>query len=101
MHEPEQPMQVLPQTPSRPALSDQTQVLRQKASALEAAFLAEMLKHAAPTPEPGAFGGGTGEAQFQSFLREEQARLMTAAGGLGLAAHLYRALAQRGPDDAR
>ncbi len=67
--------------------------LFRKAQALEAAFLAEMLKYAAPPPAPGAFGGGIGESQFQSFLREEQARGMTAAGGLGLAAQLYESLA--------
>jgi Rod binding domain-containing protein len=98
-------MQIAPPTPSpRPethGMRADSPLLLQKAQALEAAFLAEMLKHAAPMPEPGAFGGGLGEAQFQSFLREEQARLMTDAGGLGLAAHLYRSLAKGGRDDAR
>jgi Rod binding domain-containing protein len=82
--------------PTRPAAA--SPVLMQKAHALEAVFLAEMLKHAAPMPEPGAFGGGHGEAQFRSFLREEQARLMADAGGLGLAEHLYRSLAKLGAE---
>lgn len=89
-------MQIVPSTEPSP----KSAALMQKSRSLEAAFLAEMLKHAAPMPEPGAFGGGIGEAQFQSFLREEQARLMTRAGGLGLAEHLYRALSKGGGNDA-
>lgn len=89
-------MQIAPTAATMP----DAPALMRKAQALEAAFLAEMLKHAAPMPEPGAFGGGVGEAQFQSFLREEQARLMAGAGGLGLAAHLYRSLAKGVADDA-
>jgi hypothetical protein len=39
-------------------------------------------------------GGGHGEAAFASLLTVEHARLMTKAGGLGLAATIYRALAR-------
>ncbi len=62
------------------------------AQKLEAAFLAEMLKAAGVGETPDAFGGGTGEDQFASFLREAQAREMVQAGGLGLAAHFEQAL---------
>lgn len=71
--------------------------LLEKARALEAAFLSEMLGHAglghAGLGESGgAFGGGIGEAQFASFLRQEQANLMVQRGGIGLAEQLFRAM---------
>ena len=70
--------------------------LRQTAEKLEAAFLAEMLKNAGVGAMKGPFGGGTGEGQFASLMREEQARLMVEAGGIGLAEHLVRAMAEGG-----
>lgn len=67
--------------------------LMQKAQGLEAAFLAEMLGHAGLGESAGGgFGGGLGEEQFASFLREEQARLIVARGGIGLAEQLFRAM---------
>ncbi len=66
--------------------------LRQKAEELEAAFLSEMLAHAGLAPQEGSFSGGTGEEQFSSFLRDEQARLIVEKGGIGLAETLFRAL---------
>lgn len=70
--------------------------LKATARALEASFLAEMLKHTGLGESEGAFGGGIGEQQFASFLREEQARLMTQAGGIGLAETVFEALKARG-----
>ncbi len=76
--------------------------LMRKARELEASFLAEMLAHAglgeAGGGDGNGFGGGIGEAQFASFLRAEQARLMVARGGIGLAEILFRAMG--GQDDA-
>lgn len=69
--------------------------LRSVAQAFEAAFLAEMLKSAGVGETPDAFGGGAGEDQFASFLREEHARLMTEAGGIGLAEQLFEAMVAR------
>ncbi len=67
--------------------------LMQRAKELEVSFLAEMLSHAGLEPqENAAFGGGIGEEQFASFLREEQARLMVDRGGIGLAESLFRAM---------
>lgn len=63
-----------------------------KARELEAAFLAEMLQHSGLDGDAGSFGGGVGEEQFSSFLRLEQARMMVARGGIGLAEHLFRAM---------
>lgn len=70
-------------------------VLRDKARDLEASFLAEMLRHAGVGTPPSAFGGGVGEEQFASFLREAQAGAIARRGGLGLAEHLYKAMKGR------
>lgn len=79
-------------------------VLRERAEALESAFLAEMLRHSGLGSGPaegfgslrGPFAGGIGEEQFGSFLREAMAVQMVQAGGIGLTESLLRALeAQR------
>lgn len=72
--------------------------LRKQADALEAAFLSEMLSHTGLDAASDAFGGGAGEDQFGSFLREEQAKLMVAHGGIGLSESLFRALSERNND---
>lgn len=69
--------------------------LRDKAIAMEAAFLSEMLRHAGADSSAGAFGGGAGETQFASFLRDEQARAIARAGGIGLAEVIFRSLTDR------
>lgn len=73
--------------------------LRQVAQELEATFLAEMLKHAGLGEAPEGFGGGAGEAQFASLLRDEQARAMAARGGIGLAEAIFESLKEKA--DAR
>lgn len=78
--------------------------LRARAAELEAVFLAEMLGHAglghAGLGEgAGGFGGGIGEAQFASFLRQEQATAMVRAGGIGLAESIFRAMSAGGTGD--
>lgn len=70
--------------------------LKQQAQALEAAFLAAMLGFTGLGATNESFGGGVGEDQFASFLREEQAKRMVAAGGIGLAEQIFEALKQRG-----
>lgn len=87
-------MQISPlPTPLRPESTRSTEaVLRDKARALEAAFLAEMLSHAGLGAGEGAFDGGIGEQQFASFLRQEQAALLVERGGIGLAEQLFRAM---------
>jgi Rod binding domain-containing protein len=73
--------------------SDKATALMQRAKDLETAFLAEMLSHAGLEPNSdSAFGGGIGEEQFASFLRQEQARMMVDRGGFGLAEALFRAM---------
>jgi peptidoglycan hydrolase FlgJ len=70
--------------------------LRAAAEAMEAGFLAEMLKQSGLGATPEGFGGGAGEDQFASFLRQEQATAMVRAGGIGLADSICSALA-KGP----
>lgn len=67
------------------------------AQSMEAAFLAEMLKSIGFGEQPDTFGGGAGEDQFASFMREEQAKRMTQAGGIGLAQALFEAMME-GPN---
>ena len=74
--------------------------LRDMAQALEATFLAEMLKSAGFGAARGAFGGGMGEDQFASFLRVEHARALASRGGIGLAESLFHALKERRDDSA-
>jgi len=81
-------------SPGRRDLSD----LRAVAQNLEAAFLSEMLKHAGVGAPRGGFGGGVGEDQFASMLRDEQARALAARGGIGLAESLFNALVERAGD---
>ncbi|MCZ8334248.1 MAG: rod-binding protein [Rhodobacteraceae bacterium] len=93
--------------PARPALplpaAPVSGPLRERAEALEAAFLAEMLRHAGLGSGPGEgfntlrgeFGGGIGEEQFGSFLREAMAGQIVQAGGIGLTESLVRALGRQ------
>lgn len=67
--------------------------LWQLARDLEANFLAEMMKSAGVGKARDAFGGGSGEDQFSSFLVREYADATARAGGIGLRESIYRALA--------
>lgn len=69
--------------------------LRDAAQKLEATFLAEMLKSAGLGTPRDSFGGGKGEEQFASFLREAQAEEMAKSGGIGLAEALFEAMKVR------
>jgi Rod binding domain-containing protein len=69
--------------------------LRDAAEKLEANFLAEMLKAAGVGEQIDGWGGGIGEEQFASFLRQAQADEMAKTGGIGLAEGLFEALKER------
>lgn len=68
---------------------------RKVATELEASFLAEMLKAAGVGALRSSFGGGAGEEQFASFLRQAQAEEMAERGGIGLAESIFEALKAR------
>ncbi len=76
-------------------LPDHTARLRHVADDLEATFLSEMLKSAGVGKSREAFGGGIGEDQFGSFLRDAQAKEMVRAGGIGLSETIFNALKER------
>ena len=69
--------------------------IRRTAERLEIAFLTEMLKGAGIGALGGAFGGGAGEEQFSSMLREQYAEKMVQAGGLGLSEQIMRTMMEK------
>jgi hypothetical protein len=81
--------------PTPASLGPQDRALMEKAQALEASFLAEMLGHAGLGAAPEGFSGGIGEEQFSSFLRAEQAKAMVEKGGIGLAEQIFNSLKER------
>jgi peptidoglycan hydrolase FlgJ len=86
-------MDIAPLSP-QPAPNPRHEALMAKAEELEATFLAEMLSHAGLGEMEGSFGGAQGEAQFTSFLRQEQARLIVEGGGLGLAELIFNSMVE-------
>lgn len=82
-------------TPLAPSPDQRLAALKAQANALEASFLAEMLGHAGLVRTPSDLGGGAGEDQFGSFLREAHAKAIVDRGGIGLAEHLFNALKVR------
>lgn len=62
---------------------------------LEATFLTELLKSAGVGESRDSFGGGVGEDQFGSFLRQQHAEALAEAGGIGLAESIFNALKDR------
>lgn len=81
------------QSATAPTAEDQR--LWDVAQKLEASFLSEMLKGAGFGKSRESFGGGVGEDQFGSFLRNAQAQEMVKRGGIGLAQSLFEALKER------
>lgn len=79
-------------TTTTTAALDRRAVLMDKAKALEAAFLSEMLSYAGVDASEGEFSGGIGEDQYASFLRDTQARAIVDHGGIGLAEKLFQSL---------
>ena len=81
-----------------PDAAPRTGPLWEAARALEASFLSQMLTSAGLGTVPEGFGGGIGEDQFASLMRDEQARAMANAGGIGLAESIFKSLATRAGD---
>ncbi|MDV7144777.1 rod-binding protein [Tropicimonas sp. TH_r6] len=78
-----------------PSHTKSDEALRRVAMDLEATFLSEMLKHAGVGKTPETFGGGVGEDQFASFLRNAQADEIASRGGIGLAESIFNSLKER------
>lgn len=87
------PFQRPPQMP--PELSSRDARLKDAAVQFEATFIAEMLKSAGFGEPRESFGGGIGEDQFASLLRDAQAQEMAKSGGIGLAEALFEAMKAR------
>lgn len=64
--------------------------LRATAEDFESVFLAQVLEAMMGETTQSSFGGGPGEAAFSSMLNEEYAKVITRAGGIGLADSLAR-----------
>ena len=75
-----------------PPVAPQTARLQMAARKLETAFIAEMLRSSGFGKQPDPSGGG-GQDHFTSFLIDAQAERIAAAGGIGLAESLFRAMA--------
>jgi peptidoglycan hydrolase FlgJ len=90
--EPEMIDPLMPAARPLPPGPDRDAALHRLAQEMETAFLSEMLGHAGLDAPQESFGGGIGEEQFGSFLREQQADAMVRAGGIGLAESLFRAM---------
>ena len=80
---------------SVPVTGNVADPLRASAEALEASFLAEMLKHTGIGKMPESFNGGPGEAAFSDFLVHEYAGKIASTRSIGLADHIYRALLEK------
>ena len=85
-------MDIQSTTRSAPTAQPKDPRLMELARKLEAGFLAEMLKSAGLGKPRETFGGGGGEDQFSSFLVQEQANAVAAAGGIGLSESIYHSL---------
>lgn len=84
----------IPTAPSPSLPPQRAAAMMARAKELEGLFLSEMLGQAGLGAMSGAFGGGIGEEQFASFLRNEQASAIVQNGGIGLSEQLFRAMAK-------
>lgn len=84
--------------PGRGAAPAEADRLRAEAERFEAAFLAEMLRHAGFGKMPETFNGGAGEAAWAGSLVQEYANRIAAETRLGIAEQVYRSLSQRGAE---
>lgn len=73
---------------------------RAAAEALEASFLAEMLRATGLGEQENSFSSSTGENQFASFHREAIAREIVRKGGIGLASVIEASMKEKTHDIA-
>ncbi len=84
-----------PSTAPRTLDPERLSALRESAEALEASFLAEMLRLSGVAKPPSFGGGGAGEDAFAGFLSDAYAERLVDTGGLGLAESIFRSLVAR------
>lgn len=85
------PLAALPAPAAPPAADPALRARIEKtAKDFEASFLQVMLNQMFDSVDAGAFGGGSGEAAFKSFLTDAFARSMAERGGVGLSQDLTR-----------
>ncbi len=79
---------LLAQSQAAPVARANASPTEQRAAAVEFEqfFIAQMLEHMfAGVPTDGPFGGGNGESIFRSLLNTEYAKIISRAGGVGIA----------------
>ncbi len=69
--------------------------LRSSATALEASFLSEMLRHTGIGTPRQVTGGGPGEEAFAGFLADAYGTALAARGGIGLSEQIFDVLVTR------
>ncbi len=84
------PISLTPKSPPNP----KTMQLREASERLEAAFLSEMLKSAGIGRPTSLMGGGVGEEQYSSFLRDEYAKALARSSDLGLAEMIFNSISE-------
>ncbi|MET4101451.1 flagellar protein FlgJ [Roseovarius sp. MBR-78] len=85
---------------SHPTPPTRAQTRAAAAQALEASFLAEMLKATGLGEQENSFTGSAGESQFASFHREAIAAEIVRKGGIGLAKVIEAAMKETQDDIA-
>lgn len=86
--------------PHHPAPNGNANPRRDAAEALEASFLAEMLKATGLGEQENGFSGSVGDSQFASFQRDAIAHAIVDKGGIGLADIIEAAMKEKTRDTA-
>jgi Rod binding domain-containing protein len=77
----------------QPAKAGSAAGARKTAEEFEAFFLTQMLEHMFKgVPTDGYFGGGYGEGVYRSVMLQEYGRVLSKAGGIGVADMVSREL---------
>ena len=78
---------------SKPAAAGSAPNARNAGEEFEAFFLTQMLEHMFKgVPTDGYFGGGYGEGVYRSLMLQEYGRVLSKAGGIGIADMVGREL---------
>lgn len=89
------PLQLPSAKPDRISAQGDDARLMSAAKAMEASFLAQMLKLGGLDATPEGFGGGVGEDQFAGLMSQIRAEQIVESGGIGLAEQIFEDLKGR------